>query len=90
MIKENYTPEMIIESIAKDDYKLLEHLELDYKCNCSREKFEKGLISLGIEELEQLKLDDETIETSCHFCNTKYHFSNDDLDGLIKEIKQKN
>ncbi len=86
MIKEGYTPEMIIESIANKDYKLLENLDLEYKCNCSREKFEKGLISLGKEELEKLKHDDE-VETVCHFCNTKYKFSNKDIDSLIDEIK---
>ncbi len=87
MIKENYTPEMIIQAIAKDDYKLLEELDLEYKCDCSREKFEKGLISLGVEELEKLKTEEDKVETSCHFCNTKYHFTNDDLDNLIKESK---
>ena len=87
MIKENYTPEMIIQAIAKDDYKLLENLELEYKCNCSREKFEKGLISLGIEELEKLTDDDEPIEAVCHFCNTKYEFNNADISKLIQEIK---
>ena len=87
MIQENYTPEMIIQAIAKDDYKLLEELDLEYKCDCSREKFEKGLISLGIDELRKLQEDDEVVETSCHFCNTKYHFTNDDVEKLIKEIK---
>lgn len=87
MIQENYTPEMIIQSIAKDDYKLLEELDLEYKCNCSREKFEKGLISLGVEELQKLKDDDDPVETSCHFCGTKYQFTNEDIDSLIKEIK---
>lgn len=87
MIKENYTPEMIIQAIAKDDYKLLEELDLEYKCNCSREKFEKGLISLGTEELEKLKAEDDDVEVVCQFCSTKYNFDNDDLDALIKEIK---
>ena len=87
MIKEKFTPEMIIEVIAKDDYKLLEHLELEYKCNCNREKFEKGLISLGIKELEELKDDEKETEIICQFCNEKYHFSNEDIDSLIKEIK---
>ena len=87
MIKENYTPEMIIQAIAKDDYKLLEELDLEYKCNCSREKFEKGLLSLGTEELEKLKAEDDDVEVVCQFCSTKYNFDNDDLDALIKEIK---
>jgi molecular chaperone Hsp33 len=87
MIQENYTPEMIIQSIAKNDYKLLEELDLEYKCDCTREKFERGLISLGLDELTKLRDDDKEIETSCHFCGSKYKFTNNDLDNLMKEIK---
>lgn len=87
LIKDNFTPEMIIQEIAKDDFKLLEELDLNYKCNCSREKFEKGLISLGVEELEKLKEEEDEVEVVCQFCSTKYDFTNDDLDSLIKEVK---
>lgn len=88
LIQEHATPEDIIAILADDDYKLLEHLELSYKCNCTKEKFESGLISLGYEELKNLKEEDGHIETVCHFCNTKYHFSAEDLDGLMQETKQ--
>jgi molecular chaperone Hsp33 len=88
MIQQKYTPEMIIQEITDNNYKLLEHLELDYKCNCSREKFEKGLISLGVAELSTFLDDEEVVETSCHFCNTTYHFTNDDISQLIEEIKK--
>jgi molecular chaperone Hsp33 len=87
MIKDKFTPEMIIKELAGEDFKLLENLEIEYKCNCSRERFEKGLISLGLTELETLVSEKEDVETSCHFCNTKYNFNNDDLNKLIQEIK---
>lgn len=87
MIKEEYTPEMIISDLTNNNYQLLEHLELQYKCNCTKEKFEKGLISLGEEELHSLLAEDQGIETVCHFCNTKYQFSEDDILTLIKESK---
>lgn len=87
MIKEDYTPEMIVQAIAGDEYQLLEHLELNYKCDCSKEKFEKGIISLGIEELTTLKEEDEEVEVICQFCTKKYTFTKDDLEKLIEEIK---
>lgn len=87
MIKDGYSPEDIIKAIADDDFKLLEELDLEYKCSCSRKKFEKGLISLGVKELTKLKEEKEDVETVCQFCNTKYTFTNDDLDSLIDEIK---
>ena len=87
MIKEEYTPEMIVQSIAGDNFKLLEHLELEYKCHCHKEKFEKGIISLGIKELKTLRDDDDDVEVICQFCTEKYTFTNDDLDRIINEIK---
>ena len=47
MVKEGLTPEQMVEAITEGDYKLLEELDLSYKCNCSREKFEKGLTTLN-------------------------------------------
>lgn len=87
MVEEGYTPEKIIQEITKDDHQLLEDLELKYVCNCSREKFEKGLISLGRDQLTSILEEDGEIETSCHFCNTKYHFDENQIQSLIKESK---
>lgn len=88
MIEEGYTPEDIIKDIAKDDYQLLEELDLKYSCDCNRDRFEKGLISLGTEELKKLRDEDEDVEVVCQFCTEKYIFNNDDLNQLIKEINE--
>jgi len=87
LIQEGTTPEDMIRLLSDGDYHLLEQLDLAYMCDCSKERFERGLISLGVEQLEELMEEEETIETMCHFCNTKYHFSKGDLEGLIKEAK---
>jgi len=57
-----------------------------YECNCSQEKFEKALISLGKSELEKLIKTEENIETVCHFCNQKYIFDKQEIEELIKNI----
>jgi molecular chaperone Hsp33 len=87
MIEEGLTPEQIIEEITKGDHELLEELDLQYSCNCSREKFEKGLISLGKAQLEKIMNEDGQIETNCHFCNSKYHFDESQILSLMKESK---
>lgn len=87
LIQEGITPKQMIELLSDGEYKLLEELELNYKCNCTKEKFEKGLISLGTEELLSLIEEEDPIETSCHFCNTKYQFTKEDINALIKESK---
>ena len=87
MVKKGYTPEDMMSEITNNDYQLLEKLDLNYYCTCTREKFEKGLISLGKVQLEELKTEDKKIETVCHFCNKKYTFDEENLQKLLKEAK---
>jgi molecular chaperone Hsp33 len=89
LIQDKTTPEELVALLTNNEYRLLEHLELEYKCNCDRDKFERGLISLGIEELEHFLHDDDDVETVCHFCNTTYKFTNQDIEALINEIEKK-
>ena len=87
MIKKGYGPEDIMNEISGNDYQHLQTIDLNYYCTCSRDKFEKGLISLGKDQLNEIIIEDKKIETVCHFCNTKYNFNEEDLSNLIKEIK---
>ena len=54
-----------------------------YKCNCSREKFERGLIAIGKKELEAIIEEDGKANTVCHFCNKEYDFTKEDLEKLL-------
>lgn len=56
----------------------------EYKCDCSREKIERGLIAIGKEELEDIINTEGKADTVCLFCNKEYHFSKEDLEALIK------
>ena len=87
MVEKGYSPEGIMNEISGNSYQHLQTLDLKYYCNCSRSKFEKGLISLGKDQLNEIITDDKNIETVCHFCNTKYNFSEEDLKVISKEIK---
>ena len=87
MVQKGYTPEDMMNEITNNNYQFLQKLDLNYYCTCSREKFEKGLISLGKKQLKEIMIEDKSIETVCHFCNTKYMFDEKDLQTLIKEAK---
>ena len=63
---------------------LLDSFESSYKCDCSKERVEKALISLGREELTKMAEEEESIEVCCHFCDKKYNFSRDEIRGLMK------
>lgn len=66
---------------------ILDQWDAVYYCDCSRERTERILISLGREELQKLVDEGETTEVCCHFCNKKYEFSTAELAKLLKEQK---
>lgn len=55
----------------------------EYYCNCSKEKTEKVLLSLGKKDFEDLIAEGKPIELCCHFCDKKYTFTVDELKNLL-------
>ncbi|MBP1560805.1 MAG: Hsp33 family molecular chaperone HslO [Oscillospiraceae bacterium] len=60
----------------------LDSFNAEYRCDCSKERVEKALISLGREELTKMSEEEESIEVCCHFCEKKYNFSKDEIIAL--------
>lgn len=58
-----------------------------FSCNCSRERVEKALISIGRAELKSMIEDGREIEMNCHFCNTNYVFSVEELKSIYKKSR---
>ena len=90
MMASGETIETILDIIfGEKDLNILENVSCDYKCTCSRDRMERGLISLGTAELEDMiedvKADGRPIECHCHFCNKNYHFDEKDLRKLLAE-----
>ncbi|WP_348621109.1 Hsp33 family molecular chaperone HslO [Paenibacillus polymyxa] len=69
------------------DVRILDELDIHFQCECSRERVEKTLISLGESELEQLIEEEEQAEVVCHFCNEAYQFNKDELQNLLDQAK---
>ena len=88
MVKEGYSPEdMIKEIVGENNYEVLDtNMPLKWYCRCSKDNFRRGLKMLKVSDLEDL-LKDESIETVCNFCNTKYVFSKDELQDILDEKK---
>lgn len=59
----------------------------EYKCNCSKEKMEKNLITLGKDEIQDIIEKDGKAELVCHFCNSKYLFDKEELEQIVNNIK---
>jgi molecular chaperone Hsp33 len=87
MIDKGLSPEEIMEKLLGTfKMEILETLDLEYHCDCSREKIEKVIISLGKEEIQNIIDEDGQAEVVCHFCNTKYQFNKEDLSKILLTI----
>lgn len=72
--------------LSKFELEVLDTASPVYKCNCSRERVERALISTGIESLKELA-EDENTEVCCQFCDKKYNFSSSDIKKLIRDAE---
>ena len=87
LFSDNRSVEEIVESVFQTlPVLFLDTEEVAFRCDCSWDRFEQALITLGADELQELVDDGETIETICHFCNQHYHFTIDQLNVLLKEL----
>ncbi|MBE5767479.1 MAG: Hsp33 family molecular chaperone HslO [Clostridiales bacterium] len=68
---------------------ILEEIPVRYECNCSRERVERALISLGVEELESMLKEQNGAEVGCSFCNSKHNFTAEELSALIEGIRSR-
>ena len=86
LISEGKTIEEILEYIFEGmDLKILESVEPAYRCDCSRERVEKALISIGKDDLQELYDDGKSEEIVCNFCNRKYEFTHEDIGEILKD-----
>lgn len=69
--------------LGEKELQITDRLPCKYQCNCSRERMERNLISLGAKELEEMAEEQHGAELQCHFCNTKYQFTEAELRELI-------
>ena len=87
MLHAGKTPEdMMNLAMAGFNPSVLDEREVRYQCDCSRERTEQMLLSLGRKELEKLRDEDPHCEVVCHFCHIKYEF---DLNKLVKKAVEK-
>ncbi|KYZ65806.1 redox-regulated molecular chaperone HslO [Bacillus sp. GZT] len=86
LIEQGLSPEELLYAVlGEDKVKVLETMDVQFNCTCSRERIESVLISLGKTELEQVREEEET-EVHCHFCNERYKFSKEDITNLIENL----
>lgn len=89
LIQEGMSPEEILyELLGKENVEILDKRPVRFQCTCSKERFSNALISLGVDELQEMIDEDGKAEAQCHFCNEKYQFSREELEKLLAEAKK--
>ena len=85
MLSDKLSLEEIAKIVTGDENVVVieDNLKIEYRCDCSKEKFEKGLISLGKEEIKKIIEEDGKANTKCHFCNKEYIFDKHDLEKIL-------
>lgn len=90
LLDQDMTPEMILEHILGDfGLELLDRLPASFACNCTKERVEKAILSIGRKEINEMIDENKPIEVNCHFCNTHYQFSVEELKELMNRIGAK-
>lgn len=86
MLELNMSPEEIMNSIFKDveDIEILDKTDVKYNCDCDKDRFYKGLITLNKEEIKEMLKEDKEIKAKCNFCHKEYTFVEEDFKDFLE------
>lgn len=90
MLAKGMTPEeMCRTALDGFEVEILDQAPVHYVCTCSKERFARGLLTLGSKELRSLHGDDQgAVETVCQYCNKKYVFSKEEIAQLAMQAEK--
>ena len=84
LLKADPDPESLLRrALPGLELEVLEKRHVEYRCDCSRERMERALISLGREELRDMIAEQGGAELTCRFCDRVERFSREDLEELL-------
>lgn len=88
MLDQGMKPEDILkELLGEFGLEITDKIPTKFFCNCDKERIEKALISIGAKDLTEMIRDGKPIEVNCHFCNTNYTFTVEELRELLKKSR---
>lgn len=88
VLNEGKTPEEMLALLLKGmDMEIVDTMPARFYCNCDKKRVEKAIISIGKKEIKEMISENKSIEVNCHFCNTSYTFSVEELKELLKKSR---
>ena len=86
MLDKGMTPEEILEEVLDGfEVEVKDTMPAQFYCNCTKERVEKAISSIGKKDIQEMIEDGKPIEVNCHFCGKSYEFSVEELKTLIKK-----
>ena len=88
LLDKGYTPEQLLkELLGNVGLEITDTMPTRFYCNCSKERVEQAVASVGKKDIQEMINDGKPIEVKCHFCNTAYHYSVEELKNILKRSK---
>lgn len=88
LLEQGHTPESLLDAVFEGfDVDIMDKVPAEFYCNCSKERVEKALISIGRKDLNEMIQEGKEVELNCHFCNTNYVFSVEELKEILRKCK---
>lgn len=90
MLEHGMTPEQILEHILGDmELQILDKIPTEFYCNCSKDRVSKAVMSIGAKDIQEMIDDNKPIEVNCHFCNSHYTFTVEELKEMLECCKSR-
>ncbi|MCI8484657.1 MAG: Hsp33 family molecular chaperone HslO [Lachnospiraceae bacterium] len=84
LLEQGATPETLLEQVLGElGLEIMEKIPAEYRCDCSRERVTKAIVSIGVKDIQEMIEDNEPIEVNCQFCDKHYVFTPKDLKALL-------
>ncbi len=90
LLEQGLSPEGLLEQILGEfGLEITEKIPVGYRCDCSRERVTRALISIGAAELQEMAEEGKPIEVNCQFCDKHYVFTPEELKDLLESAGNK-
>ncbi len=89
LLEAGYTPEQLLTDLTEGlDLEITDTMPARFYCNCSKKRVERAVASIGEKEIREMIADGKDIEVKCHFCNTAYTYTVEELQEILKRSRR--
>lgn len=87
VLDEGKSPEEMLSLLLGDSLSITDTMPVRFHCGCDKHRVERAIISIGKKDIAEMIAEDKEIEVNCHFCNTSYIFSVEELKEMLKKAR---